>query len=77
MKKILIFIMILSLALSVSACSSKDTNDNANTDSKYETGPLPGMLAPDFELEDILKGENLKLSSLQGKAVLLVFWTST
>ncbi|MGB9492336.1 MAG: TlpA disulfide reductase family protein [Terriglobales bacterium] len=38
-------------------------------------GQLMGAIAPDFELQ-ALDGNNLKLSTLRGKAVLLNFWAT-
>jgi peroxiredoxin len=39
------------------------------------TGVEVGNVAPDFELQ-LLSGESVKLSSLQGKKVILNFWAS-
>jgi thiol-disulfide isomerase/thioredoxin len=47
-------------------------NQRANAPAK---GQLIGNLAPDFELPT-LDGNNLKLSDLRGKAVLLNFWAT-
>jgi thiol-disulfide isomerase/thioredoxin len=38
-------------------------------------GIEPGMLAPDFTVKD-LEGQDVQLSSLRGKAVLLDFWAT-
>ena len=37
--------------------------------------PLPGEIAPDFEITDF-EGNKIRLSELQGKAVLLYFWAT-
>jgi thiol-disulfide isomerase/thioredoxin len=47
-------------------------NNRANGPVK---GQLVGSVAPDFELPT-LEGQNLKLSGLRGKAVLLNFWAT-
>lgn len=44
--------------------------------SDYEISPLPaGSEAPDFELEDILSGDHVRLSALRGAVVVLNFWS--
>lgn len=40
-------------------------------------GLAVGDAAPDFVLPDLLGGEDIRLSSLRGRVVLLDFWTST
>jgi len=39
------------------------------------SGQVQGQIAPDFELQS-LEGQNIKLSSYRGKAVLLNFWAT-
>lgn len=49
-----------------------DKNAQVHPDSE---GPYLGFRAPDFELTD-LHGNNVRLSDLQGKPILLNFWAS-
>jgi len=55
------------------ASSDKEEN-KTETEIKFKVGPLPGYIAPDFELED-LTGEKIRLSSLRGKIVVINFWS--
>ena len=81
MKKILVILMI-TVMLFVTACVKEDativdppsnTSDNeVDKDNDTEKEPI---LAPDFELED-LEGNLVKLSSLQGKKVIINFWAT-
>jgi peroxiredoxin len=41
-----------------------------------KVGMKPGMLAPDFVLQDVNTGKNVQLSSLRGKPVWVNFWAT-
>ncbi|WP_018130228.1 TlpA family protein disulfide reductase [Effusibacillus pohliae] len=58
----------------------KQTASSANSPGGKQTAdvaslPRPGYMAPDFTLQD-LNGNQVKLSDLKGKKVLLNFWAS-
>lgn len=83
MKKILIILMI-TIMIFVTACSKGDTlivephNDAPENEIKTEDdkdAEKEPIVAPDFELED-LEGNMVKLSSLQGKKVIINFWAT-
>ena len=40
------------------------------------TGPSVGSIAPDFKVRNLVTGEDVTLSSQQGKVVILTFWAS-
>jgi thiol-disulfide isomerase/thioredoxin len=40
------------------------------------TGPSVGSIAPDFKVRNLVTGEDVSLSSQQGKVVILTFWAS-
>jgi thiol-disulfide isomerase/thioredoxin len=40
------------------------------------TGPSVGSIAPDFKVRNLVTGEEVTLSSQQGKVVILTFWAS-
>ncbi len=61
-----ILLIILASVLLVAGCSSGFT---------AAQGPQPGNPAPDFQLLN-LEGQNVSLSSLRGKPVLINFWAS-
>ena len=68
--KVVMLVLVISVAgfsLSLSGCAGSGTES--------ESGPEIGKLAPDFTLKG-LDGQEVTLSSLRGKAVLLNFWAS-
>ena len=81
MKKILI-ILTIAIMLFITACANKDvtfveppsdvSENEIDTEGDKEDEPI---IAPDFELED-LEGNLVKLSSLQGKKVIINFWAT-
>lgn len=83
MKKILIILMI-TIMLFVTACAKKDMTiveppnnvpeNEINIDDDKDAEKEP-VMSPDFELED-LEGNMVKLSSLQGKKVIINFWAT-
>jgi len=58
------------------ADSQGEANIESDNESEIKIGPLPGYMAPDFELED-LAGQKIRLSDLRGKIVILNFWSMT
>ena len=82
MKKILVILMITVMMFAVACSNGQDSDlkldDNAsstnNEANKEEIEDEP-IIAPDFELED-LNGNMIKLSSLQGKKVIINFWAT-
>jgi thiol-disulfide isomerase/thioredoxin len=40
------------------------------------SGPAVGTIAPDFKARNLVTGEDITLSSQQGKVVILTFWAS-
>jgi thiol-disulfide isomerase/thioredoxin len=40
------------------------------------SGPAVGTIAPDFEVHNLVTGEDITLSSQHGKVVILTFWAS-
>jgi peroxiredoxin len=40
------------------------------------SGPAVGSIAPDFKVRNLVTGEDVTLSSQQGKVVILTFWAS-
>ncbi len=83
MKKILILIMITAM-LFVTACAKKNdvivdppnnVPENALNNEEEKVTKEEPVMAPDFELED-LEGNMVKLSSLQGKKVIINFWAT-
>ena len=78
MKKSILTIALLSVTVSlVASCGlrPKTAEAPAAEAEQLETAAADTDLAPDFELPD-LQGNPLKLSSLQGKYVVLDFWGS-
>lgn len=82
MKKVLILTIIAAM-LFVTACSKGDTvveppnnvsENEIDVDEEEDKEEEP-IIAPDFELED-LSGNKVKLSSLQGKKVIINFWAT-
>ena len=69
---LILFFIAAIVALMLFFGSRAARNNRANGSAK---GQLIGNLAPDFELP-ALDGNNLKLSDLRGKAVLLNFWAT-
>jgi thiol-disulfide isomerase/thioredoxin len=49
--------------------------ESAADTAELQTGPEPGMLAPNFYLES-LEGERLRLSDLRGRPLFLNFWAT-
>jgi len=41
-----------------------------------QTGPITGLLAPDFLLNDVISGNQVRLSNYNGQPVLLFFWAT-
>lgn len=80
MKKILILIMITAM-LFVTACAKKNDvvidppNNVPENKEEEKIAKDEPVMAPDFELED-LEGNMVKLSSLQGKKVIINFWAT-
>jgi len=75
-------VLILTLSIMISGCGRKGDlqdqtpgePDSESSDVKGEVMPYEGYLAPDFELKDI--DDNIfKLSELQGKTVIVNFWS--
>lgn len=60
-------VMLISVSVFLSGCGKTQTAEN-------KVAPQQGYLAPDFELED-LTGEQIALSSLRGKTVVINFWS--
>jgi peroxiredoxin len=44
--------------------------------SEAPSGPAVGSIAPDFTVHNLVTGEEVTLSSQQGKVVILTFWAS-
>jgi thiol-disulfide isomerase/thioredoxin len=44
--------------------------------SEAPSGPAVGSIAPDFTVHNLVTGEDVTLSSQQGKVVILTFWAS-
>ncbi len=61
-------IVLISASIFLSGCGK------TQTDIKVGVNPYEGSLAPDFELES-LAGDNIKLSDLLGKTVVINFWS--
>jgi thiol-disulfide isomerase/thioredoxin len=79
MKKIgILFILILTLLISACGKSSEipqpENNEQTQTSQEQQSEPEK-VKAPDFQLKN-LKGENIKLSSFQGKVVVLNFFAT-
>jgi thiol-disulfide isomerase/thioredoxin len=86
MKRLSIVILLIS-SLILSSCSKKIENPQSQNQSSQQTQQQVGeaqnteqqadekIKAPDFELPN-LKGENVRLSSLQGKTIVLNFFTT-
>ncbi|MFY9474055.1 MAG: TlpA disulfide reductase family protein [Tepidanaerobacteraceae bacterium] len=72
--------VLLIFALLLSACgtaeSQAESNNGSENESEIKIGPLPGYLAPDFELED-LTGQKVRLSSLRGEILVINFWSTS
>jgi len=49
------------------ADSQGEANIESDNESEIKIGPLPGYMAPDFELED-LAGQKIRLSDLRAKS---------
>ena len=60
-------VVLISVSVFLSGCGKTQTAEN-------KVAPQQGYLAPDFELED-LTGEQIALSSLRGKTVVINFWS--
>jgi peroxiredoxin len=41
-----------------------------------QTGPIAGLFAPDFLLNDVISGNQVRLSNYNGQPVLLFFWAT-
>jgi peroxiredoxin len=41
-----------------------------------QTGPITGLFAPDFLLNDVISGNQVRLSNYNGQPVLLFFWAT-
>ncbi|HVJ49336.1 redoxin domain-containing protein [Desulfitobacterium sp.] len=55
--------------------SNSDSNTVSSKANQLKVGLEEGNLAPDFELQRV-DGNSIKLSSLQGKKIILNFWAS-
>jgi len=64
--KIVMAMAILATVLTSAGCSASPD---------LEQAPVPGKLAPDFELQS-LDGQTISLKDMQGRPVLLNFWTT-
>jgi len=76
------FVLLMIFAVILSGCSAKpDPADETSPESTQqdasgteEVKPFEGYLAPDFELED-LSGQQVRLSALCGKTLVVNFWS--
>lgn len=66
---VLILAMVLILGLTVCGCASSDKSP------EVQIGPQKGKLAPEFTLPSI-DGQEISLSDLRGKPILLNFWAT-
>ena len=71
-----VLILFLYVAVSGQPLSGQQDAGHANSHST-SGGPETGAMAPDFSLKVIdCRGKSMRLSSLQGKVVLLNFWAT-
>jgi cytochrome c biogenesis protein CcmG/thiol:disulfide interchange protein DsbE len=60
-----------------SASESSKTEAATSSDAaSLKTGCRPGELAPDFQLADLLSGQDVQMSSLRGDVVIVDFWAT-
>ncbi|MCX5992947.1 MAG: redoxin domain-containing protein [Chloroflexi bacterium] len=60
--------------ISRDAAGNESSSPNATFDTSVSTGTAIGNLAPDFTLKNAADGNDLSLSSLRGKKVMVNFW---
>ena len=70
----LLIVMLAALLVVLSACSGSVVQDPSET-ADLPVAPVEGARAPDLTLSD-LNGEELTLSELRDKVILLNFWAT-
>ncbi|MEH7072674.1 TlpA disulfide reductase family protein [Neobacillus drentensis] len=70
-----VLVSLLTVAIVQAMDKKTETPETTNQTTASKEGLSIGAKAPDFELKT-LTGENIKLSSLKGKKVMLNFWAT-
>jgi thiol-disulfide isomerase/thioredoxin len=80
--KLISGLMVLAVPIGLAACAPAATNSTAGAATGLTAGPVgpdgleAGSLMPELRLVNLKSGQEMRLSSLRGKPVLLNFWAT-